>query len=265
MHGIGNDYIYIDCMESQPASPDRLAREMADRHKGVGGDGIVMICPSDKADFRMRIFNADGSEARMCGNASRCIAKYVIDHGLTDRTDLTLETLSGIRRLMASKGQDGKVDSVTVDMGRPEVGAVGAEATLPDGSRHRLTAVSIGNPHGVIFTDDLSDAMVLGHGPELEQHPMWPDRANIEFARIDSPDRITMRVWERGSGETMACGTGACATLVAAATNGLTGRKAEISLPGGRLTIEWLPESEGGHVMMTGTATEVFTGTYIRN
>ena len=265
MHGIGNDYIYIDCMESEPESSATLAREMADRHKGVGGDGIVMICPSDKADFRMRIFNADGSEARMCGNASRCIAKYVIDHGLTDRTDLTLETLSGIRRLMARKGQDGKVDSVTVDMGRPEVGAVGAEATLPDGSRHRLTAVSMGNPHGVIFTDDLSDAMVLGHGPELERHPMWPGRANIEFARIDSPDRITMRVWERGSGETMACGTGACATLVAAATNGLTGRKAEISLPGGRLTIEWLPESEGGHVMMTGTATEVFTGTYIRN
>ena len=141
MHGIGNDYIYIDCMESEPESSATLAREMADRHKGVGGDGIVMICPSDKADFRMRIFNADGSEARVWGNA-----KFVIDHGLTDRTDLTLETLSGIRRLMARKGQDGKVDSVTVDMGRPEVGAVGAEATLPDGSRHRLTAVSLGIP-----------------------------------------------------------------------------------------------------------------------
>lgn len=265
MHGIGNDYIYIDCMESEPESPDTLAREMSDRHTGVGGDGIVMICPSDKADFRMRIFNADGSEARMCGNASRCIAKYVIDQGLTDRTDLTLETLSGIRRLMARKGSDGKVESVTVDMGRPEVGVVDTEVALPDGSRHRLTAVSMGNPHGVIFTDDLSDAMVLGHGPELERHPMWPDRANIEFARTDAPDRITMRVWERGSGETMACGTGACATLVAAATNGLAGRKAEISLPGVRLTIEWLPESEGGHVMMTGPATEVFTGTYIRN
>ncbi len=172
MHGIGNDYIYIDCMESEPESPDTLAREMSDRHTGVGGDGIVMICPSDKADFRMRIFNADGSEARMCGKASRCIAKYVIDQGLTDRTDLTLETLSGIRRLMARKGSDGKVESVTVDMGRPEVGVVDTEVALPDGSRHRLTAVSMGNPHGVIFTDDLSDAMVLGHGPELERHPM---------------------------------------------------------------------------------------------
>lgn len=264
MHGIGNDYIYIDCMESEPASPDALAREMADRHKGVGGDGIVLICPSEAADFRMRIFNADGSEARMCGNASRCIAKYVIDHDLTDRSEITLETLSGIRRLTARKGADGKVESVTVDMGQPEVGVVDMPLRLADGSEYRLTAVSMGNPHGVMLTDDLTDAMVLGRGPELETHPAWPDRANIEFARVEAPDRITMRVWERGSGETMACGTGACATLVAAATAGRTGRRAEISLLGGCLDIEWLPESEGGHVMMTGPAAEIFSGTYLR-
>lgn len=272
MHGIGNDYIYIDCMESTPDRLPELAIEMSDRHFGVGGDGIVLICPSEVADFRMRMFNNDGSEARMCGNASRCIAKYVHDHHLTDHTRISLETLSGIKVLSLNMSDDGEIASVTVDMGEPQLAAKavpvisGAERMIEQevptsAGPVRVTAVSMGNPHGVIFVDSIEATDFDRLGPELERHPIWPDRANIEFLQVISPREARMRVWERGTGETLACGTGACAAAVAAAITGRCGRNLIIHLRGGDLMIEWAPD---GHVMMTGTATEVFEGNYHR-
>lgn len=272
MHGIGNDYIYINCMESMPDRLPELAEEMSDRHFGVGGDGIVLICPSDKADFRMRMFNNDGSEARMCGNASRCIAKYVHDHKLTEKTRISLETLSGIKVLSLNMSTDGEVESVTVDMGEPELTA--AQVPVRCASERmvetpvatswgdvEVTAVSMGNPHGVVFVDRIEDVPFETLGPELEKHPMWPDRANIEFLQIISPSEARMRVWERGTGETLACGTGACASAVAAALTGRCGREVTVHLRGGDLNIRW---AENNHVLMTGSATEVFEGNYYR-
>ena len=272
MHGIGNDYIYINCMESVPDRLPELAEEMSDRHFGVGGDGIVLICPSDKADFRMRMFNNDGSEARMCGNASRCIAKYVHDHRLTDKTSISLETLSGIKVLSLNMSSSGEVESVTVDMGEPEfkAGLVPVRSTAEKMVEEpvatscgevKVTAVSMGNPHGVVFVDRIEDVPFETLGPELEKHSMWPDRANIEFLQIISPEEARMRVWERGTGETLACGTGACASAVAAALTGRCGREVTIHLRGGDLHIRW---ADNGHVMMTGGATEVFEGNYYR-
>ncbi len=272
MHGIGNDYIYINCMESVPDRLPELAEEMSDRHFGVGGDGIVLICPSDKADFRMRMFNNDGSEARMCGNASRCIAKYVHDHKLTDKTCISLETLSGIKVLSLNMSPSGEVESVTVDMGEPELNAglvpvrsttekMVEEPVATSCGEVRGTAVSMGNPHGVVFVDRIEDVPFETLGPELEKHSMWPDRANIEFLQIISPLEARMRVWERGTGETLACGTGACASAVAAALTGRCGREVTIHLRGGDLHIRW---ADNGHVMMTGGATEVFEGNYYR-
>lgn len=270
MHGIGNDYIYIDCMHHQPSHIEELARAMSHRHTGVGGDGIVLICPSEVADFRMRIFNADGSEAKMCGNASRCIGKYVADRGMTDKNEITLETLSGIKTLYLNRdADDGTVKTVTVDMGEasmecrdipvdsPESRFV--ECNLSPVTDAPATAVSMGNPHLVLFTDDLSTATVHSVGPELEHHPLFPDRVNVEFARVDAPDYITVRVWERGSGETQACGTGACAVTVAAQVTGRAVPPVTVELPGGCLTIDL---RDDGHVMMTGPAEEVFTGIY---
>ncbi len=273
MHGISNDYIYINCMNGQPDRLPELSIEMSNRHTGVGGDGIILILPSEIADFKMRIFNADGSEARMCGNGSRCVGKYVYDYGLTDKTVLTLETLSGIKVLnLHLKG--GKVDTVTVDMGEPELDASAIPVThdeemmvnVPveiDGATFRITAVSMGNPHGVVFVNNPDAIDIEAIGRKLECHPMWPDRANIEFARVISPTEIQMRVWERGSGETMACGTGACATAVAAVVNGYAGREVNLHLRGGDLLIEWRPDD--GHVYMTGGATIVFEGYYKRS
>lgn len=272
MHGIGNDYIYINCMESVPDRLPELAEEMSDRHFGVGGDGIVLICPSDKADFRMRMFNNDGSEARMCGNASRCIAKYVHDHKLTDKTCISLETLSGIKVLSLNMSPSGEVESVTVDMGEPELNAglvpvrsttekMVEEPVATSCGEVRVTAVSMGNPHGVVFVDRIEDVPFETLGSELEKHSMWPDRANIEFLQIISPSEARMRVWERGTGETLACGTGACASAVAAALTGRCGREVTIHLRGGDLHIRW---ANNGHVMMTGGATEVFEGNYYR-
>lgn len=272
MHGISNDYIYINCMNGQPECPPQLSIEMSDRHTGVGGDGIILICPSEIADFKMRIFNADGSGAKMCGNGSRCVGKYVYDKGLTDKTRVTLETLSGIKVLDLHL-RDGEVETVTVDMGEPVLAPAEIPVTfdgesmigslvVSGGCEYRLTAVSMGNPHGVIFGDDPDSLLLENIGPGLECHPMWPDRANIEFATVLSPSEIKMRVWERGSGETMACGTGACATVVAAALNGLTGRTVTVHLRGGDLSIEWRPGDN--HVYMTGGATTVFEGTYER-
>lgn len=272
MHGIGNDYIYINCMQSTPRDLPQLSVEMSRRHTGVGGDGIILILPSDKADFKMRIFNADGSEAKMCGNGSRCVGKYVYDYGLTDNTEITLDTLSGIKHLKLHVN-DGKVSSVTVDMGAPVLvtsqipviysddAMIEAPVMTSIGSL-KLTAVSMGNPHGVIFVDDLTKIDVHAVGRELEMHPMWPDRANIEFAQVTDDENITMRVWERGSGETMACGTGACATAVAAFLTHRCGERVTIHLLGGDLEIT---HGTDGHILMTGPATTVFEGRYVRH
>lgn len=274
MHGIGNDYIYIDCTQNLLNDPGKLSREMSDRHFGVGGDGIILILPSDVADFRMRIFNADGSEARMCGNGSRCVGKYLYDHGLTDNTVINLETLAGVKKLNLHIGRNGSVETVTVDMGEPtadvrlipvkfeEHEMINAGIVTSCGDIH-ITALSMGNPHGVVFVDDLSAVDVHTLGRELEMHPMWPDRANIEFAQVLSDDVVRMRVWERGSGETMACGTGACATAVAGVITGRCNRDVTVKLLGGDLRIHWDPSD--GHVYMTGPATEVFSGVYIRS
>ena len=273
MHGIGNDYIYIDCMDRVPDNLPRLAIDMSDRHTGVGGDGIILICPSECADFKMRIFNADGSEARMCGNGSRCVGRYVYESHLTDKTTITLETLSGIKTLRLHPDADDKITSVTVDMGIPEIDTSEVPVTFHSPQMVnedvattigpvKITAVSMGNPHGVTIVDDTDTAPVEILGPELERHPMWPDRANIEFVEVVSPVELRMRVWERGSGETMACGTGACATLVACVLNGLSKRHATIHLLGGDLEIEWDPADS--HVYMTGPAETVFHGTYLR-
>lgn len=271
MHGLGNDYIYINCLEGAPRDPSALAIEMSDRHKGVGADGIILIMDSNVADFKMRMFNADGSEGKMCGNASRCIGKYVYENGLTDKQIINLETLSGIK-ILSLDVKAGKVEAVTVDMGEPvidseQVPVVSDTPTVinqpvsTSAGEVVINAVSMGNPHGVVFVDDLDKVDVHRLGRELEVHPMWPDRANIEFAQVMSPDRIRMRVWERGSGETLACGTGACATAVAAAINGLTGREVRVDLLGGTLEIDW---GDDGHVYMKGGATTVFTGSYPR-
>lgn len=274
MHGLGNDYIYINCLASTPRDLEQLAVEMSRQDTGLGSDGIILICPSDKADFRMRIFNADGSEARMCGNGSRCVGKYVYDYGLTDKTELTLETLGGIKKLTLHIGFDGTVDSVTVDMGapdfRPEAIPVStAEEKVIDfpvetsSGVFGLTAVSMGNPHGVIFIDDPAAVDLHSVGPELECHRMWPERANIEFVRVDTPSHLTMRVWERGSGETRACGTGACACVAAATSLGYvdSGREITVTLPGGDLRIR---HDASGHLLMTGPAVTVAEGRYFR-
>lgn len=272
MHGIGNDYIYLYCPDALPPRLEELAVEMSDRHTGVGGDGIILICRSDVADFKMLIYNADGSEARMCGNASRCVGKYVYEHGLTDKTAVTLETLSGIKYLTLHVNE-GHVGLVTVDMGEPvfdpaviPVVHAGPRAIeLPvtiDDTTVEITAVSMGNPHGVIYVKRLDDVDVHSLGRRLECHALWPDRANIEFAEVLSPTEIRMRVWERGSGETMACGTGACATAVAGAVTGRTSRHVTIHLLGGDLDIEW--RENDNHVYMTGPAEMVFDGVYIR-
>ena len=270
MHGAGNDYIYLNCMEECPADLSTLAVAMSDRHKGVGSDGLVAIMPSAVADFRMRMFNADGSEGEMCGNASRCIGKYVYEKGLTHNRHITLETLAGIKTLSLAVTGEGTVESVTVDMGEPVLEparipvATGRDVIMMPVATSsgvvEITAVSMGNPHGVVLVKQLADVDVHGTGRELEVNPLFPQKAKIEFAQILKRDEIVMRVWERGSGETLACGTGACATLVAAALTGNCDRKATIHLLGGDLLIEW--QEKNNHVYMTGPATMVFEGIY---
>lgn len=263
MHGIGNDYIYIDCMERVPDRLPDLAREMSDRHFGVGGDGIVLICPPTLpgAHFRMRMFNTDGSEARMCGNASRCIAVWLHTHRNVTLNPINLETLSGIKVLTINK-EGAWIASVTVDMGIPAVDFLEKEVDA-GAETLRVSAISMGNPHGVIFVDRLSRVDFDRLGPLMENHPIWPDRANIEFAEVVDDGHIRVRVWERGTGETLACGTGACATAVAARLTGRCGGKVTISLKGGDLDVSWDGRPEG-HVIMTGGATEVFNGQYVR-
>lgn len=266
MHGAGNDYIYVDTSRYPIENPEKLSRLWSAPHTGIGSDGLVLIGPSDEADFSMRIFNADGSEAMMCGNASRCIGKYIYDNGLTAKTEITLGTRSGIKRLKLHVSE-GKVDTVTVDMGSPagctpgggtDGRAAGEQPVEAGGERFCGTVVSMGNPHLVIFTDNIAGIRLEEVGPLLENHPLFPDRTNVEFAQVLEDGKIRMRVWERGSGITQACGTGACATAVAAFLTGRTGRKTEIVMDGGRLDIEW--DAATGHVMMTGAAVKVFDG-----
>jgi diaminopimelate epimerase len=269
MHGAGNDYVYVDCFREEVSQPEQLSVRVSDRHKGVGADGLVLIMPSATCDLRMRMFNADGSESPMCGNASRCVGKYAYENGITAKTDLTLETLSGVKRLRLFPDAQGKVDKVCVDMGEPllrpqEVPvlvageqAVDVPARFPSGKEWRLTCVSMGNPHAVIFCDEV-EGYPERYGREIETNELFPQRTNVEFVQRLSPTRLRMRVWERGSGETQACGTGACATLVAAVLNGKAERKATLELLGGNLEIEW--RQTDNHVYMTGNAVEVFRG-----
>lgn len=261
MHGAGNDYIYVDTLLYNIEDPSAAARAWSDRHKGIGGDGLVLIGRADKrsqaeADFTMRIFNADGSEAMMCGNASRCVGKYLYDNKITTQTQIRLLTLSGVKVLDLHLAPEGVVDSVTVDMNEPilenKKQFISDIGILPDG-----TFVSMGNPHYVIFVDDIEAVDVAAEGSRLEHHPAFPERCNIEFAEM-RPDGIRVRVWERGSGITMACGTGACATAVAAALTGRQRRSSHIIMDGGNLDIEW--RETDNHVYMTGPATFVFEG-----
>lgn len=260
MEGAGNDYIYVDAARFPIVDPEAFAVRWSRSHTGIGADGLVLICPSDAADFRMRIFNADGSEARMCGNASRCVGKYVYDHGLTRKADLTLETLSGVKRLHLHV-EAGAVRRVTVDMGKPaiEAVAVGPTAVATPLSRYEGTVVSMGNPHFVIFTPDVASVDLAAEGPLLERHELFPGRTNVEFAQVKPDGRIRMRVWERGSGITQACGTGACATAVAAIHAGRCGQSVTVDMDGGSLEIDW--RVNDGHVYMTGEARTVYEGT----
>ena len=255
MHGCGNDYIYINMMENTIANPHAVAIALSDRHKGIGSDGLVLIdhSPIPEADYAMRIFNADGSEAMMCGNASRCIGKYLYERGLTDKTEIRLLTLSGVKTLQLHLS-GGIVESVTVDMGEPVF--EDESQFLAGRSQGRGSFVSMGNPHYVIFTDDVHQ--VAETGRTLEHHPAFPQRCNIEFACVQADGSIRTRVWERGSGITQACGTGACATAVAACLTGRAGRTSDIVMDGGTLHIEW--READNHVYMTGPAAFVFDG-----
>ncbi len=270
MHGTGNDYIYVNGFVEKIDNPTEFAIRWSDRHKGIGSDGLVLILPSETCDFRMQMLNADGSEAEMCGNASRCIGKFVYDKGLTTKTELTLETLAGTKKLKLFLGSDNIVESVTVDMGEPilESGlipttieksrVVNEHVIFDDSIEYNITCVSMGNPHAVIFTNDIDKLDLSKIGPKIENAPIFPCRTNTEFIEIISKDRMKMRVWERGSGETMACGTGACASVVAGVLNGLSSHKTTVELIGGELDIEW--NEQNNHVYLSGSATTVFEG-----
>lgn len=267
MHGAGNDYIYVNTLLYDVNDPNSASIRLSDRHKGIGGDGLVLICrpTTDAADYRMRIFNADGSEAMMCGNASRCIGKYLYERGLTDKTEIKLETLSGIKTLMLHLDSEGKtVESVTVDMLEPltenhrQYADLSGGILMAEGRRFEGTFVCMGNPHFVTFLNDIDTIDIARYGAVMERDSNFPERCNIEFAQILSDGAIRTRVWERGSGITMACGTGACATAVAAALTGRASRRSEIRMDGGTLQIEW--RTTDNHVYMTGPAEIVFDG-----
>lgn len=270
MHGIGNDYIYVNGFEEKIENPAEFAIKYSDRHKGIGSDGLVIIHPSATCDFRMQMLNADGSEAEMCGNASRCIGKFVYDKGLTNKTEVTLETLAGVKVLKLFIGNNNKVEKVTVDMGEPILEAklipttfdgtsvVKQLASFGQYTNYELTCVSMGNPHAVIFMDNVLSLDLPQIGPVIENSQYFPNRTNTEFVEKLTDNRLRMRVWERGSGETMACGTGACATVVAAVLNGVSNRKTTVELLGGDLEIEW--NEQNNHVYLTGEATTVFEG-----
>ena len=268
MHGCGNDYVYVNCFEETVKNPEEAAKIVSDRHYGVGSDGLILICPSDKADFRMAMYNLDGSEGKMCGNGVRCIAKYVYDHHLTDKTRISLETLGGIKYLDLNI-KNGKVETVVVDMGEPvltpediPVAVSGDRAVnIPlevDGKVWYMTCISMGNPHAVVFVDNTKDLDLEKIGPKFEKHPIFPEQVNTEFVHVIDRHTVDMRVWERGSGETLACGTGACATAMACILNHMTDDEVLIHLLGGDLLIRY--DRETNHIFMTGPAAEVFSG-----
>jgi len=268
MQGAGNDYVYVNCFtEPFPSNPAGLARLISDRHFGVGGDGLILICPSETADARMRMFNADGSESEMCGNGIRCVAKFVYDHGISNKETLAIETGRGVLSLDLEV-VDGLVERVRVDMGPPILKAAEIPTTLAgdpvvfaplvvEGRTLEVTCVSMGNPHSITYVERLDDDCVLGLGPKIEMDPHFPRRVNAEFVEVLSPSEVRMRVWERGSGETLACGTGASAVCVAGVLTGRTERRIVAHLPGGDLELEW---AGNGRVFMTGPAVEVFSG-----
>ena len=271
MQGIGNDYIYVNCFEETVRDPERLAQRMSRRHYGVGADGLVLIEPSDVADFGMRIFNSDGTQAEMCGNATRCIGKYVYERGMTDKTSVSLMTGGGLK-LLELNVRDGLVRSVRVDMGTPELNPSLIPVELPGeivlGHRlelgnlvYSLHCVSMGNPHCVLFVNNPDNADVENIGALLENHPLFPNRTNVEFVQVEDREHLRMRVWERGAGETLACGTGACAALVTSVLTGRSDRNVTIELPGGELRVSWSPEDN--HVYQEGPAEFVFDGEWI--
>lgn len=269
MQGLGNDYVYVDCTSEMIENPEAVARYVSDRHFGIGSDGLILICPSEVADFEMRMYNADGSRGEMCGNGIRCVAKYVYDYGLTDQTHISVETLGGIKYLDLTV-EDGKAKLIRVDMGTPglapeqipilsDADRVVDEPILVDGVEYRMTGVSMGNPHTVIFVEDIEGLDLEKIGPSFENHERFPKRINTEFAHVLDRETVEMRVWERGSGETLACGTGACAVAVASILNGKTQDAVTVKLRGGDLKIEW--DREADKVYMTGPAEVVFEGT----
>ena len=268
LHGIGNDYIYINAIKHPVENPKKLAIAMSNRNFGVGSDGLILILPSDKADFTMRMFNADGSEAEMCGNGIRGFAKYVYDHGLTKKTTIEVETLAGIKQVRCTV-KNGKVHTVTVDMGEPillrdKIPMIGNPGTVieedlhVDGVKFSITAVSMGNPHVVIYVEDVKNFPVEKYGPMIENHELFPKRTNVEFVQIVTGKEVIQRTWERGSGETLACGTGASAVTVAGVLTQKTDRRLKVHLKGGDLSIVW--NNKDNHVYLTGTAEEVFEG-----
>ena len=268
MQGIGNDYVYVNCFEETIENPGAAAIAVSDRHFGIGSDGLVLILPSDVADFRMRMFNADGSEAEMCGNAIRCVGKYVYDNGMTDQEVISVETPGGVKVLYMDC-VDGVVQTVRVDMGepilKPELIPVDADGDklvgVPlevDGEIYSVTTVSMGNPHAVVYLDEVDSLDIASLGPKFETHRFFPKHTNTEFVQVVNKGTLKMRVWERGAGETLACGTGACAVLVSSVLNGVSERKATIELLGGELVVEW--DEESNHIFMTGGAKKVFDG-----
>ena len=268
MHGCGNDYVYVNLFEEQIGDPAKVSIAVSDRHFGIGSDGLITIGPSEIADFRMRIYNADGSEAEMCGNGIRCVAKYVYDHKLTDKAEITVETGAGAKTLQLTV-EDDKVTLVRVDMGEPiltpdEIPVVADgdrvvdEPIVVDDKEWRMTCVSMGNPHAVVFVDDVAHFELEKYGPLFENHVRFPKRTNTEFVQIVSRNEAIMRVWERGSAETWACGTGTCATVMACILNGLTDNEVLVHLRGGDLRIAY--DAKSNHIFMTGPATEVFEG-----
>ena len=270
MQGAGNDYVYVDCYtESLPEDPAQLARRMADRHFGVGGDGLILIGPSRIADAQMRMFNADGSEAEMCGNGIRCLAKLVHDRGISDANPLRIETAAGVKTVELILDDAGRAAAATVDMGEPVLAAAEIPVDIPGervvdaplhvgGHDFRMTCVSMGNPHAVLYVDDVAAVPLAEIGPLIERHPLFPQRVNAHFVQVHSGTEVTMRTWERGSGITLACGTGASAVCVAGVLTERTGPKVLAHLPGGDLKLEW--RDSGNRVYMTGPAEEVFTG-----
>lgn len=268
MQGLGNDYVYIDAINQKIENESSLAKFVSNRHFGIGSDGLILICKSDIADFKMRMFNSDGSEAEMCGNGIRCVGKFIYDKGLTDKTIVKIETLAGIKTLVLNT-KDGKVETARVDMGEPileaeKIPVISKEQPVKnleleaENKKFKFTCVSMGNPHAITIVENTKEFDVEKYGKILEVDKAFPKKANIEFAQIIDKENIKMRVWERGAGETLACGTGACATAVACNLNGLTGRKVNIELLGGTLNIEW--NEKDNHVYMTGPAVTVFDG-----